>query len=87
MEDIYTNLKKGMSSLKSVDASCGIDHIFGGNKVRIASMADLLSFVRIGNDTLVHKAEKDLWRIGDDGKGGMVIERLFDPSSNKPIRV
>jgi hypothetical protein len=86
--DIYEVLKRDRESLKGAEASCSIDHFLGrADRVKISSMDDLLSFVRISEDTLVHKAQKDLWRINNDGNGGMVIERLFDPSSKQPIRV
>jgi hypothetical protein len=49
-------------------------------------MADLAMFTRIGTDTLVHKAEKDLWRISESS-GQIVIERLFDPNSKEPLKV
>jgi hypothetical protein len=59
---------------------------FLADRIHVASMSDLFDFVRIGEDTLVHKSQQDLWRISED-KGHMVIERLFDPNSKQPIRV
>lgn len=84
----YSGLQEGLQSLGDSEkvGSSGMDD-FLGNTVRVASLDDLFNFVRIGTDTLVHKAERDLWRINEDKKGQIVIERLFDPSSNQAIRV
>jgi len=89
MDDVYANLmKESTKDMESV-APCGMDDYLSGQQVRVkvASLGDLRAFLRIGTDTLVHKAEKDLWRIGEDGKGQIVIERLFDPNSKEPIKV
>ena len=88
MDEMYAELLKNSSSLrKEADEFGSMDDFIGGGKMKIASMDDLLSFVRIGDNTLVHKAEKDLWRISEDKGGQVVIERLFDPAANQPIRV
>jgi len=87
MADIYTELLQNLSDLRKTadDEVCGMD-AFLSDRVKVASMDDLFNFARIGNDTLVHKAEKDLWRISED-QGQLMIERLFDPESKNPIRV
>ena len=85
---IYEDLIKDMGSLrKDAEEISGIDDFLGENRIKLSSMSDLLNFARVGNDTLVHKAEKDLWKIGEDEKGGVIIERLFDPESNEALKV
>jgi len=87
MDDVYANLLK--ESRKDLDTvvPCGMDEFLSGNQVKVANLGDLHAFLRISTDTLVHKAERDLWRIGEDSKGQVVIERLFDPNSKEPIKV
>jgi hypothetical protein len=88
-EDFYELLVKDMASLKdAAEETCGIDdYLTGKNKVKISSMDDFFNFLRIGKDTLVHKSEKDLWRISEDDKGAVVIERLFDPNTKEPLKI
>jgi hypothetical protein len=87
--DIYEELMKDVGSLKTAEEeSSGIDdYLTGKNKVKISSMDDFFNFLRIGKDTLVHKSEKDLWRISEDDKGAVVIERLFDPNTKEPLKI
>lgn len=88
MQDIYETLLDGVGELKQADEDVsGIDSFLSGGPVKVASLDDLFKFARISDNTLVHKAEKDLWRIGEDDKGQVVIERLFDPASNEPLRI
>lgn len=55
--------------------------------MRVASLGDLSGFLRLAgsNDTLVHKATKDLWSVKKDGSD-YVISRLFD-DSGVPLKV
>lgn len=92
--DIYDDLLEGMSSLKDAEEAdvCGMDQFITPpeslpDKIKVASIGDLRDFLRIADDTLVHKAEKDLWRINEDNGGQVVIERLFNPDTKEPIRV
>jgi hypothetical protein len=55
-------------------------------RVKIASIADLAGFTRIGLDTLVHKADKDLWTIRKQTDGSMFVERMFN-DDGKPLHV
>ena len=93
-DDFYKTLLKDAGSLKNAEVAdvCGFDSFLTPveplpDKIKVASIGDLSDFLRIGNDTLVHKAEKDLWRINEDKTGQVVIERLFDPDTKEPIRV
>jgi hypothetical protein len=89
MENIYQDLLNGMTSLKGSEEEDfnGMDDFLSGRKIKLASIDDFFNFLRIGNNTLVHKAEKDLWKIGENEKGEVVIERLFDPSTKEPLRI
>jgi len=87
-DEMYVALAKEAVELKNaeeIDAN-GVDQ-FLDDKIKVASLGDLSDFFRIATDTLIHKAQKDLWKISEDGEGKVVIERLFDPSTNKPIKV
>lgn len=96
-DDIYEELLKDAGSLKDAEEVdyCGLDELFLTPKtaeelpdrMKVASLGDLSDFFRIATDTLVHKAKRDLWRISEDEKGQIVIERLFDPKSKKPLEV
>ena len=87
--DIYEDLMKNAGSLRDADEGIsGIDdYLTGKNQIKVASIDDFFNFVRIGNDTLVHKAQKDLWKLSEDEKGQVVIERLFDPNTQQPLRI
>jgi hypothetical protein len=87
--DIYEDLMKNAGSLRNAEEEIsGIDdYLTGKNQIRVASIDDFFNFVRIGKDTLVHKAEKDLWKVSEDDKGQVVIERLFDPNIKQPLRI
>lgn len=93
---IYDELAAGLDSLKEAEGKeeevCGLDSflapkmVTSGEKIKIASLGDLSGFLRISNDVLVNKAQRDLWKISENG-GQVVIERLFDADSKEPIRV
>lgn len=57
------------------------------NSIRVASLGDLSDFLRVAgtDDTLVHKATKDLWHVKKDADG-YLIERLFNDSGS-PLKV
>jgi len=88
---IYSDLVKNISCLRDAEEveDSGIDGFFekasSNNRIVVGSMSELVDFFRVSKDTLVHKAEKDLWRLTEKN-GQVVIERLFDPNG-KPLRV
>lgn len=88
MSDIYSDLLSKMGSLKSEDHSNGgfDDYLAGKDVVKVASIDDFFNFLRVGN-TLIHKAEKDLWSVAENDAGEVVIERLFDPTTKEPLRI
>ena len=85
MGNLYTELLAGMD--RAAEPVSSIDSFLTNAPVRVACLSDLASFFRVSEDTLVHKAEKDLWRISENKKGEVVIERLFDPMTNAVIKV
>jgi hypothetical protein len=92
--DIYDDLLKNTGNLRNAEevGASGIDDFFTPparlpDQIKVASLGDLSDFFRIATDTLVHKAEKDLWRISENKKGEVIIERLFNPDTKKPIKV
>jgi len=54
-------------------------------RIRVASLGDLTSFLKVAEGTLVHKSTKDLWSFSKDADGGMVVERLFD-DTGEPLK-
>lgn len=87
-EKMYEMLAEGLERLKEAsDETSPLDDFLSSDRVKVASLGDLRSFLRIGDDTLVHKAKKDLWRIGENESGEVIIERLFDPDSGKPLSI
>lgn len=71
--------------------SHGIDALFKrepnlvkpvGSRRKVASIGDLASFIRLSSDTLVHRADRDLWSIRRQPDGGMYVERMFDDNGS-----
>ena len=87
--DIYEGLLKDLRSLREAQETddCGLDQFLSPDKVKVASLGDLAGFFRLSNDTLVHKAQKDLWSIKEYKNGSMVIVRLFNSNDNEPLKV
>ena len=46
--------------------------------IKISSAMDLTEFMKISNDTLIHKSKKDLWKVFKDEDNNIYIRRLFD---------
>ena len=86
--DIYEDLMKNAGSLNNADEEIsGIDdYLTGNNQVKMASIDDFFNFFRVSKDMLVHKSEKDLWKVSE-ANGEVIIERLFDPDTQKPLRI
>lgn len=53
-------------------------------RIRVASLGDITDFLKVAEDTLIHRSTKDLWSYRRDGSE-YVIERLFD-DSGKPLK-
>jgi hypothetical protein len=74
-----------------VQSSVGIDALFKREpskpkRKKIASLNDLTGFIRLSNDTLIHKADRDLWAIQKQPDGTMYVERMFDDDGS-PLKV
>jgi len=54
-------------------------------RIRVASLGDLTSFLKLADNTLVHKSTQDLWSFGKDADGSLLVERLFD-DNGKPLK-
>lgn len=54
------------------------------HSMRVARLGDISGFLRVANDTLIHKSTRDLWSFRKDGED-YVIERLFD-SNGEPLK-
>lgn len=52
---------------------------------RVASIQDLNGFIRLSNDTLIHKAERDLWTISRQSDGSMFVQRMFN-DNGEPLK-
>jgi hypothetical protein len=86
--NIYEALINGVDGLRNEKPEFnGIDDFLTTDRTKVSSLDDLLDFSRIGQDTLVHKSKKDLWRISEDKEGDVIIERLFDPQSGEALNV
>lgn len=51
-------------------------------RIRVASLGDLTNFLKVADQTLVHKSTKDLWSFSKDADGEFVVERLFDDNGS-----
>ena len=56
------------------------------NTFVVASLGDLTNFLRVANNTLIHKATKDLWSFEKDADGKFTVERLYDDNGN-PLKL
>lgn len=45
--------------------------------IKVAGM-DLTDFMKVSDETLIHKSNKDLWRMMKDKEGNIYIQRLFE---------
>jgi hypothetical protein len=57
----------------------------GVNRIRVASLGDLTTFLKVADNTLIHKSTKDLWSFSKDADGGLVVSRLFD-DTGEPLK-
>lgn len=77
-----------MSGASGLDAMFAREaHILSphqSQRKKVASLGDLSSFVRLSNETLVHKSNRDLWALKKEGNE-FFIERLFD-DNGEPLK-
>lgn len=61
--------------------SSAIDGFLSGNHhniIKISSNLDLTDFMKMSDDTLVHKSSKDIWKLMRDKSGNVFIKRLVE---------
>ena len=61
--------------------SSAIDGFLSGNThnvIKISSNMDLTDFMKVSDDTLIHKSNKDIWKILQDKNGNVFIKRLVE---------
>lgn len=75
-------------------STSGLDSFFAQNpdvvkplkmasgRKKVAGLGDLSNFIRLSNETLINKSDRDLWSIKKDADGGLLIERMFDDDGN-----
>ena len=49
-----------------------------GKMIKISSGMDLTDFMKVSDDTLIHKCRQDLWKMYKDADGNTYIKRLFE---------
>jgi hypothetical protein len=62
---------------KDIRGSQARTHLAESKTFRVASLGDLTDFLKVSEETLVHKSTNDLWSIAADGDG-FTLTRLFD---------
>lgn len=58
--------------------SSSIDEFLGNSSVRKLASSELDDFLKLSEDTLIHKSKKDLWKMMKDDQGNVYIKRLFE---------
>lgn len=79
-ETLY-GIHEGSISDLGIRTASVIDSFFSDNNKdikKISSGLDLTEFLKVSDDTLVHKSTQDLWEVLKDKKGNTYIKRLFD---------
>ena len=80
MDQLYDTQKGASIEDLGHRASRVVDAFLSENSndiVKVASM-DLTDFMKVSEDTLIHKSNKDLWRMMKDKNGNIFIQRLFE---------
>jgi len=77
-ESLYANSEVEIEDLGSREAFA-MDSLLAPKEdfVKVSSM-DLTNFMKISDDTLIHKSRNDLWKMFQDKSGNVFIKRLFD---------
>lgn len=73
-------LNSKTSSIDLNSRTSSIDFFLNDNNqkcVKVSSM-DLTDFMKVSDDTLVHRSNRDLWKMYKDADGNVFINRLFD---------
>jgi len=71
-----------ISDLSSRTAST-IDSFLSTNKFIKVSSMDLEQFLKVSDETLIHKSDKDIWKMVKDKEGNVYISRMHDEDEIK----
>jgi len=77
---VNSYLTEGIDDLNSRTSSA-IDGFLSDNKqniIKISSNMDLSDFMKVSDDTLIHKSNKDIWKVMKDKSGGVFIKRMME---------
>jgi hypothetical protein len=86
--DFYTSLFKELKAASENKPSTSIDNFFKSSsttsvrQLKQITATELLGFIKVGNDLLIHKSDKDLWKLKKDRQGNYFIECLVSSSEN-----
>ena len=61
--------------------SSAIDGFLADNEqqvIKISSNLDLTDFMKVSDDTLIHKSNKDIWKVMRDKSGTIFIKRMME---------
>lgn len=61
--------------------SSAIDGFLSDNRqdiIKISSNLDLTDFMKVSDDTLIHKSNKDIWKVMRDKSGTVFIKRMME---------
>ena len=73
-EDTLLHSDLGLMKASAVDSFFSS----GGEIIKISSAMDLTEFMKLSDDTLIHKSTKDLWKVFKNENNDICIKRLFD---------
>jgi len=48
------------------------------NIIKVSSSMDLTDFMKVSDDTLIHKSNKDIWKVLKDKSGNVFIKRMME---------
>jgi hypothetical protein len=77
-QSLHDPLRGASVSDLNTQGSASIDNFLGDNSVRKLASSELDDFLKLSEDTLIHKSKKDLWQMMKDDKGNVYIKRLFE---------
>lgn len=75
LQDLEMSGRSGIDTLLRNEPDLVSPHKTGRRLV--ASLGDLSGFMRLSEETLIHKSNRDLWALKQEGSE-YFIERLFD---------
>ena len=60
--------------------SCAVDKFLSPEReiIKISSAMDLTDFIKLADDTLIHKSKQDIWKMFKDENNDVYIKRMFE---------